>query len=56
MAIKISKNMAKKSFLRGLARLVVVVIISICAWCLPPSYRGWVTGFVGCIIAIFMEY
>lgn len=42
--------MAKKSILRGLAQLIVVVIIAICAWCLPPSYRGWVTGFVGCIV------
>lgn len=41
--------MAKKSILRGLARLIVVVIIAICAWRLPPSLRGWVTGFVGCI-------
>ena len=41
--------MAKKSILRGLARLIVVVIIGICAWCLPPSYCGLVTGAVGCI-------
>ena len=40
--------MVKKSIFRGLARLIVVVIIAICAWCLPPSYCGWVTGFVGC--------
>ena len=44
------KVMAKKSILRGLARLIVAVIISICAWMLPPSCRGWVTGAVGCIV------
>lgn len=42
--------MTKKEILRGLAALIVVVIIAICAWCLPPSYRGWVTGFVGYIV------
>ena len=42
--------MAKKSILRGLTQLIVVVIIAICAWCLPSSYNGWVTGFVGCIV------
>lgn len=42
--------MAKKSILRGLAQLIVVVIIAICAWCLPPSHRGWVTGIVGYIV------
>lgn len=42
--------MTRKEILRGLARLIVVVIISICAWCLPPSYKGLVTGFVGCIV------
>lgn len=42
--------MAKKSILRGLARIIVVVIIAICAWCSPPSYCGWVTGLVGCIV------
>lgn len=42
--------MAKKSILRGLAQLSVVVIIAICAWCLPPRYCGWITGFVGCIV------
>ena len=42
--------MAKKEFLRGLARLIVVVIIAICAWCLPPSHCGWVTGIVGVIV------
>lgn len=42
--------MAKKSILRGLARLLVVVIIVVCAWCLPPSCCGWVTGAVGCIV------
>lgn len=42
--------MAKKPILRGLVRLIVVVIIAICAWWLPLSCRGWVTGFVGCIV------
>ena len=42
--------MAKKSILRGLARLIVVVIITICALGLPPSYKDWVTGFVGVIL------
>jgi hypothetical protein len=42
--------MAKKSILRGLARLIIVVIIGMCAWWLPPSYSGFVTGFVGCIV------
>ncbi len=42
--------MAKKSILRGLARIIVVVIIAICAWLLPPSYKDWVTGFIGCIV------
>lgn len=40
----------KKDILRGLARLIIVVVIAICAWWLPPSHRGWVTGFVGCIV------
>lgn len=48
--IKIGKVMIKKSILRGLARLIVVVIIAICAWYLPPNYKGWFTGFVGCIV------
>lgn len=47
---KNNKVMAKKPILRGLVRLIVVVIIAICAWWLPPSCRGWVTGFVGCIV------
>lgn len=42
--------MTKKSFLRGLAQLIVVVIIAMCAWCSPPSYKGWITGFVGVIV------
>lgn len=42
--------MVKKSILRGFARLLVVVIIAICAWCLPSSHRGWVTGIVGSIV------
>ena len=42
--------MAKKSILRGLARIIVVLIIVICFLCLPPSYCGWVTGAVGCIV------
>lgn len=42
--------MVRKSILRGLARLIVVVIIAICAWRLPPSCCGWVTGFVGVIV------
>lgn len=42
--------MTKKSFLRVLARLLVVVIIAICVLCLPTSYKGWVTGFVGCLL------
>lgn len=42
--------MAKKSILRGLARIIVVVAIAICAWRLPPNYQGWVTGFIGCIV------
>ena len=42
--------MIGKLILRGLARLLVVVIIAICAWRLPPSCRGWVTGAVGCIV------
>lgn len=42
--------MANKEILRSLARLIVVVIIAICAWCLPSSYCGWVTGAVGCIV------
>ena len=42
--------MAGKSILRGFARIIVVVIIAICAWCLPPSYCGWITGAVGCIV------
>lgn len=42
--------MTNKSILRGLARIIVVVIIVVCALCLPPSYKGWVTGFVGCIV------
>ena len=42
--------MEKKSILRGLARIIVVVIIGMCAWCLPPSHCGWVTGMVGCIV------
>lgn len=25
-------------------------LMKISAWCLPPSYKGWVTGFVGCIV------
>ena len=48
--LKVSRVMAKKSILRGLARLLVVVIIVVCAWCLPPSCCGWVTGAVGCIV------
>lgn len=42
--------MVNKSFLRGLARLIVVVIIGMCAWLSPSSYSGWITGFVGCIV------
>lgn len=42
--------MAKKTILRGFARLIVVAIIAICAWGLPPSYCGWVTGVVGGIV------
>lgn len=42
--------MVKKLILRGLAQIIVVTIIVICAWCLPPSYKGWVTGFVGYIV------
>lgn len=42
--------MAKKSILRGFARLIVVVIIGMCAWRFPPSCRGWITGAVGCIV------
>jgi hypothetical protein len=41
--------MAKKSIIRGLARVIVITIIAICAGCLPSSYAGWVAGFVGCI-------
>lgn len=42
--------MAKKYFLRGLAQLIVIIIIAICAWCLPTSHCGWVTGLVGSIV------
>lgn len=42
--------MAKKSILRGLAQIIVVTIIAICAWCLPPSCCGWITGAVGVIV------
>jgi hypothetical protein len=42
--------MINKLILRGLARIAVVIIIATCAWCLPPSCRGGVTGAVGCII------
>lgn len=42
--------MTKKAILRGLTRLIVVVIIAICARCLPLSYGGYVTGLVGCIV------
>lgn len=42
--------MAKKAILRGLARLIVVVIIAICAWRLPLSCCGVVTGMIGCIV------
>jgi hypothetical protein len=42
--------MIGKLILRGLARLLVVVIIAICAWELPPSCCGGITGAVGCIV------
>ena len=42
--------MINKLILRGLARIIVVVIIAICAWRLPPSCRGGITGAVGCIV------
>lgn len=42
--------MTKKSILRGFARLIVIVVIGMCAWGLPPSYCGWVTGIVGSIV------
>lgn len=42
--------MTKKGFLRGLARLIVVTIIAICAWCLPSSCCGWITGALGVIV------
>lgn len=42
--------MTKKEILRAFAAFIVVAIIAICAWCLPPSYCGFVTGFVGCIV------
>lgn len=42
--------MIGKLILKGLARLTVVVIIAICAWRLPPSCCGWITGAVGCIV------
>lgn len=42
--------MIDKLILRGLARIIVVVIIAICAWELPHSCCGWITGAVGCIV------
>ena len=46
--------MTKKSILRGIARIIVVITIVICAWCFPPSCCGWIIGWiigvVGCIV------
>ena len=46
--------MAKKSILRGLARIIIVIIITICAWCFSPSccgfINGWIIGTIGCIV------
>lgn len=42
--------MTKKEILRGLAGLIVVVIIATCARFLPESCCAFATGFVGCMV------